>query len=371
MKLHSDLAMKILAEVKTLTQENVILINKEGIIIASIDESRIGTFHEGSQIVMQSKKSLYITKEKAKQFKGVKPGINLPIFFQKDVIGVVGITGNREKVTPFAEMIRRMTELLIREAHYYERKEWEMRGLESFIYEWIYTAEPDDILIEKSEIIGIPLHLPYQCILIEIDSSLAVEEMIDVQREIIDWFQREYFLEKNDFLLRWGTNRLLLLKGDPSKTDKKRLNNHLKSTRKHFLKQNIPLAIGVGNIGKKYHLTQSYNEANKALDVAKRNFTIVFYRSLLLDLILEEIDEETKSVYLKRILTPIQDNQRYVLTLETYYLNNLSMKQTAEDLHIHINTLHYRLAQIKKLTNIDPKEPKGITLFMIALELLQ
>src|SRR5699024_3150462 len=140
-------ATKILAEVKTLTNENVILINKEGMIIASIDESRVGTYHEGAKLVMQTKKSLYITDEKAIALKGVKQGINLPIFFQNDVIGVVGTTGNREKVTPFAEMIRRMTELLLREAHYYERKEWENRGLESFIYEWIYSTEKDERLI--------------------------------------------------------------------------------------------------------------------------------------------------------------------------------------------------------------------------------
>lgn len=369
MRFHTEIATKILAEVKTLTNENVILINKEGMIIASIDESRVGTYHEGAKLVMQTKKSLYITDEKAIALKGVKQGINLPIFFQNDVIGVVGITGNREKVTPFAEMIRRMTELLLREAHYYERKEWENRGLESFIYEWIYSTEKDERLIEKSEIIGISLHIPYQCILIEMSASLPLEEVINVQREMIAWFSREYLLQENDFLLRWGRNRLLLLKGNPAKDHEKSLFSEMVKTKHHFSKQGIPLAIGIGNIGPTYNLAKSYNEANKALDVARRNNEIIFYHSLLLDLVLEEIDEKTKAVYLERTLQPIQDHPNYLMTLEAYYRNDLSLKHTAKDLHIHINTLHYRLKQIKTLTNIDPKNPKGITLFVMALEL--
>ncbi|WP_307843166.1 helix-turn-helix domain-containing protein [Priestia megaterium] len=47
------------------------------------------------------------------------------------------------------------------------------------------------------------------------------------------------------------------------------------------------------------------------------------------------------------------------------------VKKTAFDLHIHINTLHYRLKQMKELTDIDPKSVKGITLFHLALSLLE
>src|SRR5699024_11454675 len=44
-------------------------------------------------MVMQTERKYDITTEKAAVLKGVKPGINLPIFFEGKVIGVIGITG--------------------------------------------------------------------------------------------------------------------------------------------------------------------------------------------------------------------------------------------------------------------------------------
>jgi carbohydrate diacid regulator len=65
----------------------------------------------------------------------------LPIFYEVEVIGVIGITGTPKKVEPFAEIIRRMTELIIRESYLVEQKQWEIRGLESFFYEWVHLKE--------------------------------------------------------------------------------------------------------------------------------------------------------------------------------------------------------------------------------------
>jgi carbohydrate diacid regulator len=52
-----------------------------------------------------------------RQFRGGKAGINLPIFYEVEVIGVIGITCTPKKVEPFAEIIRRMTESIIRESY--------------------------------------------------------------------------------------------------------------------------------------------------------------------------------------------------------------------------------------------------------------
>lgn len=107
------LAEKIINEVRKLIGEDIIVVNIEGIIIASTDFKRVGTFHEGAFIALQKKKKLIITEEDQMKLTGVKAGINFPIFFQNDVIGIIGITGDPSKVTPFGEIIRKMTELLL------------------------------------------------------------------------------------------------------------------------------------------------------------------------------------------------------------------------------------------------------------------
>lgn len=80
--------------------EHLIVVNGQGIIIASTDKNRIGSFHEGATLVMKSGHRLHITERDAKRLKGVKPGINLPIYYNKKVIGVIGITGTPSVVEP-------------------------------------------------------------------------------------------------------------------------------------------------------------------------------------------------------------------------------------------------------------------------------
>jgi len=129
--------------------------------------------------------------------------------------------------------------------------------------------------------------------------------------------------------------------------------------------------IGVGKPAEQFNLHASYEEAKKALKVASKRQTIVFYEELLMDMILEDVSEPVKKEFLSRVLSSIQKEKELLETLKCYLANDQSLKKTAFDLHIHINTLHYRLKQMKELTDIDPKSVKGITLFYLALSLLE
>lgn len=86
MQLSPKLAAKIISEVQDVVKEDIILVDINGIIISSTDESRIGSFHEGATIVIKSKQKLYIDQIKAQVLKGVKAGINMPIMFHNKVI---------------------------------------------------------------------------------------------------------------------------------------------------------------------------------------------------------------------------------------------------------------------------------------------
>ncbi len=370
MRLVTNLAKKILNEVESLITENIIVVNSEGTIIASTDKSRVGVLHEGAKIVMNTKEKLYITNELAKKLEGVRPGINLPIIYEKDVIGVIGITGIPNDVEHFAELIRGMTELIIREANYIEKKEWETRGLESFFYEWIYTNEVDQNFVSRGDILGISLETPYQCILFQVQPSLSSEDLQQIQNHMDDWFVGKFPRNKDDFLIRWGHGRFILIKSQNTKMSYSKLSFELSNWQKTFEKQhNVFLAIGVGKSIENKTIFKSYQEAKKALKIAIKNTSVVFYDSLLLDIILEEVTEATKEEYLNRVFSSINEDILLIETIQAYFVNNQSLKNTAIDLHVHINTLHYRLNQIKTLTGIDPKSSEGTALFYVALSL--
>ncbi|WP_258313476.1 MULTISPECIES: sugar diacid recognition domain-containing protein [unclassified Paenibacillus] len=372
LQLLPELAKKIIHEVESVMTEQLIVVGGQGIIIASTDKNRIGSFHEGATIVMKSGHKLYISDEDAKRLKGVKPGINLPIYYNKKVIGVIGITGTPSVVEPYAELLRRMTELIIREAQQKEKEEWETRGLEAFFYEWIHIQDVDQEFIDRGQILGVSVEIPYICVLFQVDVHHRDEVLREAQSLMTDFFQRSFERDPTDFFIRWGNGQFILIKNAKNNNSPTKLSRELAKWHQYFKKHyGINLAVGVGKTFEPFKMNHTYNEAKKALKVAQKHLEIVYYENLLLDIVLEEISAKTRQEFIDRILSEIQSDQELLETIHIYYKHQLSIKDSADALHIHINTLHYRLNQIKELTGINPKCPEGITLFLIALSLLK
>lgn len=117
------------------------MVEGDGIIIVSSDAQRIGTFHEGAMISVKEKRKVIIRKEDEQYLQGVKAGINLPVFFLNNVIGVIGITGEPERILPYGELLRKMTELLVQESYYSEQLQWQSRMLEAFVFDWLHAKD--------------------------------------------------------------------------------------------------------------------------------------------------------------------------------------------------------------------------------------
>jgi sugar diacid utilization regulator len=67
------------------------------------------------------------------------------------------------------------------------------------------------------------------------------------------------------------------------------------------------------------------------------------------------------------LLEPLDRNPDLVLTLETYLGHDLDRRGTAAALHVHPNTLDYRLRRVVELTGIDPATTRGLQLVGAAL----
>jgi hypothetical protein len=70
---------------------------------------------------------------------------------------------------------------------------------------------------------------------------------------------------------------------------------------------------------------------------------------------------------LGQLLEPLARNPDLVLTLETYLEHDLDRRGTAAALHVHPNTLDYRLRRVVDLTGIDPSTSRGLQLVGAAL----
>src|SRR5699024_3793992 len=110
-----QLAQDIVTEIKEVIHQDINYINKEGIIIASTVKKRIGYFHAGGKKVINTDEYLVVNFDG--EYSGALKGINIPIYFKSEITGVIGITGDKKEVEKYGEIMKKMTELLIKDAY--------------------------------------------------------------------------------------------------------------------------------------------------------------------------------------------------------------------------------------------------------------
>jgi hypothetical protein len=69
---------------------------------------------------------------------------------------------------------------------------------------------------------------------------------------------------------------------------------------------------------------------------------------------------------LSALLDPLERNPDLLLTLDAYLAEDLDRRRTAAALHVHPNTLDYRLKRIVELTGLEPTTTSGLQLLAAA-----
>ena len=361
------LAKKIITEVRKLLDENLIIADTNGTIIASSDESRINKFHEGALNCYHERNKIIITKEDETKLAGVKAGVNLPIFYQKQIIGVIGITGDPNKVSPYGELLKKMTELLIKESYYSEQLDWQSRTLEAFVFDWVQKRGWSNTFGEQSKILGIDLSLDRLVII----GHYSSHKENFITRDVWNDIHQTFMSKRDEVFVRWGNDRFVLLHPVKEKENKTRTLYLVQQLQKYFRdKYNRVLSFGIGQTVTAHEIYQSFTQAERALAVAIRTQSIVFDEDLRLEMCIQDIKNQTRYELVHRTIAPIIKDTDLIDTLRTFILHNQSFKETADYLHIHINTLHYRLKKIQDATGLNPREVHDMMTLYLSLTFL-
>jgi len=341
-----SLAKKIIKEVRRLIDEDIIIVDVSGTIIASTDPSRIGSFHEGALLSSRDQKKMIITNDMENHLKGVKAGINLPVFYQHKVVGVIGITGNPEKVSAYGELLKKMTELLIQESYYAEQMELESRALETFVFDWLQTKEESEEFLKRAEHLSIDTEIKRQVVIGSIKSNTEIP-----LRNICNRLQQSSFLKEKEILVRWGNERFLLLLNERTKEQIHKILRSIK--RKLEAIFSVQVSFGVGSDD--FSIKKSFDEADRALQVAKRTNSIQFDDDLKLEMLVHETSGKVQTEFVRRTIFKLLDDPDLLKTLLEFIKQNQSVKETADSLHIHVNTLSYRFNKIEEVTGLHPR----------------
>ncbi|WP_066052188.1 CdaR family transcriptional regulator [Robertmurraya korlensis] len=328
MRITQSLAQEITKKVMDVIPYNVNIMDHEGLIIGSGEKHRIGTFHEGAMEAIQSRKMVSICDSG----ECIKPGVNIPFQFRDNIVGVIGISGDPQYVAPFAELVKITAELLIQQQFMYKERRIKEQMKEEFLYQWVYRVDHyDSSFMEKSKTLDIDL---------TVKRFAMIVKGID-QKEKIQ-------LNDQEFLFRLSTDTLLYIV--PEKSELLR--------RLEPLVKQAKGKIGVGTCHQL--IAQSIEEAKRALEISEKlslNSELSFYHDLqFIDyLINSEIDIEDTVTCFKQL----EGNPKGVELVETlicFIDNNGDMNTTSHQLHIHRNSLTYRLQKIEFLTKKNPKK---------------
>jgi len=164
--------------------------------------------------------------------------------------------------------------------------------------------------------------------------------------------------------------------------DKRQLHDKRKQQLEQFIKKDIMLRCGVSMVSNNFlHLRYYYAQSKFAASKCKpaQNMSICFYEDYQSEHVLQTLSVGTD---LRCFCHPgilalwesgNESQHDLIHCLYHYFLNGKNISATADAIHVHRNTLIYRLSKAEEILNIDIKQisPKQAFLFIISCMIVQ
>jgi len=342
LKITNELGDKIIQAIVSYVALEINIIDLQGEIVSSTDKDRVNTKHAGAIEVIRTKDVLTITKDNIGSYIGAKEGVNMPIVHENNILGVVGVSGNPESLYKMSGLVKATVELVLDQIDSQQKLYEQDRKLHYWLQQLLHPKgiEEHSLSMELQNILMINPNAKWRVII------LTGETLQEKVTEINSLFKR---LEVEPlFVLAYITEEIIIaLEENVMDID---------VITKELLKMiNEESRIGVGELYKGLNgIRESYHEAKRALYLSEGMEVVTFSRDWKLSQLIHSIDHAT----FHKICTPYEEkfallDEEDKKTMELYFSSNLSIKDTANKLHIHRNTLNYRLNKITKRTGLD------------------
>lgn len=196
-------ARQIVHRAMTIIKHSVNVMDEHGIIIASGDPHRLRQRHEGAVLALTENRIIEIDAASARQLRGVRPGINLPVVFDNRVVGVVGISGEPEQVRAYAELVRMAAEMILEQAALLEQNQWENRYRQEIAARLIAPTRDSAALASMAAWLDLDLSRPRVAVILQLTDSKHQH-----QRQLLTSLENS---QPDILVTLYGINQLVLL----------------------------------------------------------------------------------------------------------------------------------------------------------------
>lgn len=391
MKISVENAQRIVSEISSVLGEDVNLMDRSAVIMASTDPNRIGNHHLGAERVITEQLDRLII-EPHDRLPGVRPGLNLPIWVEGEITGVLGITGDPATFTTPAHVLQKMTEILLRETHVRERAERHGRSYSRFLEAWLTDArEPTPEIVTEGNDFNIDVRAAYVVATARVTSagsptkpaaSSSFQAEVDRMSELV----LEEARARGAITALLASRIVILIphavldKNPMGSRDSSAYSqsseqlamivswlDHL--ARRVRAESTLRLAVGLSGIGLRG--PQATDQAEKALSHALHSPTDIHrYDGLTIELLLSATPARERQAFVLRVFEglPAEHRDELIRSLRSYFDADGSLSRAADILFIHKNTLTGRLNRIADSTGLDPRRIADAAILWLALQ---
>ena len=371
MFLSEDAARSIVQEIKEITGRDVNIMDGAGVIFASTDPERVGQRHGGAcQVLEQGLPSLTVQEDDC-QPGGARRGINLPIQLDGETVGVIGITGPPEEVEGLGSVVKRMTEIMVRDSRRQEQEDLLDSARQCFIENWLFAEDPDPAELElRGNMLGIDLTAPWTVVILAVLDPAAPEVAQEMRNALYVKHIRPYLEPGARSLCAVINQRILLLFQDRNRYEVLAQVNQIRGELESAYRAKVCGGMSAKS-RRGLEIRWCYREAKTACRTAKTSGgRVLFYDEASLEFLADSIPPAIRRDLMELVFSNCTPEEREEIrgTVLLYFQCRGETKEMAQMLYVHKNTVHYRLQRIQEQTGYSLRDPRGAILLYFACQ---
>lgn len=376
--LDAKLAQDIVNRTMQIIDSNINVMDAKGTIIGSGDVNRIGEFHEGALLALSQGRVVEINEAVANSLHGVKPGVNLPLRVEGEVVGVIGLTGDPSLLRQHGQLVGMAAEMMLEQARLLNMLAQDSRMREALVLNLIRSDELPTSMVEWAQRLGIDMAQPRVVTMIELDSNL-----LGVDTSMAELQQLQSLLtmpDRDNLIAIVSLTEMVVLQPALNSNGRWDAEEHRKRVDNLLLRisessrLNVRVSLGSHFSGPGC-VARSYSTAKAAMAVGKQRMPdqrSYYYQDLMLPVLLDSLRGGWQINELSRPLVKLKamDNNGLLRrTLLAWFNHNMHPGATVKSLYIHRNTLDYRLNRISEITGLNLRKFDDHMQLYIALQL--
>ena len=337
------------------------IMDREGTIIASTEQERIGTFHQGAAEVIATGKPVLIETKDLPRYPGAKEGYNMPIFLKDELIGVVGIFGCEEQMLNVANLLK-----VYVTQHFAQQAMAQKQNVESEVRNRLLSLlllgdiGQMETIYQLSALIPVQLAFPVKVIMIRAGKRKNTREQMNHYTQLFQNMMWQGTLDRSRDVFGIQNNDCIIIHSAPrhGKADE----DLDKIIAQVVREEGLCIAVSdacprlediPGGMKESNTLISMEGGPVRNLEDSQVKIQYLIYKSL--------IHGGTKyAEMLYRKLTASQDARQaevLLVTARVYYQENGSVQKASERLHLHKNTLLYRMKRLFQLLDLENETP--------------